>query len=79
MAPFEKPNLTLTRRIGDQAPVLDFPSAGDLKYQIQSTDSLTAPPIWTTRTNLTGTGVGLQWIDLTPGAAQRYYRVIVQP
>ena len=78
VAPFEKPKLTLTQRAGDHAPVLNFLSAGDLKYEIQSTDSIRALTSWTTRTNLTGTGSGLQWVDLSSGAAQRFYRVLIQ-
>ncbi len=77
VAPYERPKLTLTLRDPDRAPVIEFLSAADLNYEIQSASTL---PSWTTRTNFPGTGGVLQWVDAgTTGVAQQFYKVIVGP
>jgi hypothetical protein len=76
VVPYERPKLTLSLRDADRAPVIEFLSAADLNYEIQSASTL---PSWTTRTNLPGTGGVLQWVDAGTAVTQRFYRVIVGP
>jgi hypothetical protein len=76
VAPYERPKLTLSLRDPDRAPVIEFLSAADLNYEIQSASTL---PSWTTLTNLPGTGGVLQWVDAGAAGTQRFYRVIVGP
>jgi len=58
---------------------ITFPSVSGQTYRVERTDSL-SPTTWTTvADNLPGTGVPLQVIDITTGAGQRFYRVVVLP